>query len=154
MFSFLKKKAEVTTSPVTGHLIDLSKVPDPVFADGMMGAGFAVQPSADEIYAPIAGKVTSVFPTKHAIGLKTKDGRDVLIHIGINTVDLQGTGFEIFVDIGDTVTNETKLAKVDRGYIQSQGKNDTIIVVFPEQQEQPITVTEQEVTAKEPIQLG
>lgn len=154
MFSFLKKKQGVITSPVTGQLVDLATVPDPVFAEGMMGAGFAVQPSSDEIYAPLAGKVTSVFPTKHAIGLKADDGRDVLIHIGINTVDLQGKGFEILVDIGDQLTNGQPIAKIDRAYITSQGKNDTIIVVFPEKQDQPLIVTKKAVKANDVIQFN
>lgn len=154
MFSFLKKKVMVVTSPVSGQLMDLSQVPDPVFAEGMMGAGFAVEPDSDEIVSPLSGKVTSVFPTKHAIGLKTDDGKDALIHIGINTVDLGGTGFEILVDIGDHLTNGQPIAKIQREYIKSQGKNDTIIVVFPEQQEQPLSVTPQKVAANAVIKFN
>ncbi|REC33362.1 sugar permease [Enterococcus pseudoavium] len=132
MFSMFKKKSQSTIcSPADGQLIPLSEVSDPVFSQGMMGPGFAVEPASDDIYSPVTGIVTSVFPTKHAIGLEMSDGKEVLIHIGIDTVELQGQGFDILVSEPNKVTPETKLAVVDRDYLKSQGKDSTIMVLFP-----------------------
>lgn len=132
MFSMFKKKSKAAVcSPVKGQLMPLSEVSDPVFSEGMMGPGFAVEPASDDIYSPITGIVTSVFPTKHAIGLEMSDGKEVLIHIGIDTVELQGQGFDILVSEPYKVTPETKLAVIDRDYLKSQGKESTIMVLFP-----------------------
>ena len=81
MFGFKKKKLELTM-PVDGKIISLAAVPDEVFSTGMMGQGFAIEPSSDEIYAPVAGTITNIFPTKHAISLKTKEGLELLLHLG------------------------------------------------------------------------
>ncbi|MDT2753989.1 PTS glucose transporter subunit IIA [Enterococcus pseudoavium] len=132
MFSMFKKKSQSTIcSPADGQLTPLSEVSDPVFSQGMMGPGFAVEPTSNEIFSPITGTVTSIFPTKHAIGLEMSDGKEVLIHIGIDTVELQGQGFEILVSETNKVTPKTKLAVVDREYLKSQGKKSTIMVLFP-----------------------
>lgn len=132
MFSMFKKKSKAAIcSPVKGQLMSLSEVNDPVFSEGMMGPGFAVEPASDDIYSPVTGIITSVFPTKHAIGLEMNDGKEVLIHIGIDTVELQGQGFDILVGEANKVTPETKLAIVDRDYLKSQGKDSTIMVLFP-----------------------
>lgn len=96
-----------------------------------MGPGFAVEPMADELYSPVTGIITSIFPTKHAIGIKRTDGKEVLIHIGIDTVDLKGEGFEILVHEVDKVTPKTKLAIVDRAFLKLQGKESTIMILFP-----------------------
>ncbi|WP_137664344.1 PTS sugar transporter subunit IIA [Enterococcus hulanensis] len=131
MISFFKKKEPALVSPVEGQLIPLSEVSDPVFSEGMMGPGFAVEPMADELYSPVTGIITSIFPTKHAICIKRADGKEVLIHIGIDTVELKGEGFEIFVNEADKVTPKTKLAIVDRAFLKLQGKESTIMVLFP-----------------------
>ncbi|HLQ40885.1 MAG TPA: PTS glucose transporter subunit IIA [Tetragenococcus sp.] len=144
MFSFLKKKKNPLCSPVTGKLLPLSQVDDPVFSQGMMGPGFAVIPSNDDIYSPIEGTVSNIFPTKHAIGIKTKDGKELLIHMGIDTVELKGNGFTISVKENDKVTPDTLLAKMDRNLLKENNKGDTIMVLLPEEKEFP-TVTEQEV---------
>ena len=132
MFSMFKKKKQgVIFSPVKGQLIPLSEVSDPVFSQGMMGPGFAVEPASNEIFSPVTGVVTSIFPTKHAIGLEMSDGKEVLLHIGIDTVELQGQGFDVLVGEAAKVTPETKLAVVDREYLKAQGKASTIMVLFP-----------------------
>ena len=132
MISFFKKKIPKIFSPIAGRLTPLSEVNDPVFSEGMMGPGFAIEPEAGELYSPIEGVVTSIFPTKHAIGLKRKDGKELLIHIGIDTVELNGEGFNIFVHEAEKVTPQTKLAEIDLAYLQQQGKGKTIMVLFPE----------------------
>lgn len=130
---FNKKHPVDLFAPVTGVLKSIEKVSDEVFASKAMGDGFAVEPSNGEIYAPVNGTVTSVFPTKHAIGLKTKDKKDkleVLVHLGIDTVELNGQGFEVFVKEGDVVSPKTKLANVDLKYLASENKPNDIMVIF------------------------
>lgn len=131
MFSIFKKQEETIFSPAKGQLIPLSEVKDPVFSQGMMGPGFAVEPTSDDIYSPVTGIVVSVFPTKHAIGLETEDGKEFLIHIGIDTVELEGNGFDILISELDKVTPKTKIAVVDRAFLNEQGKESTIMVLFP-----------------------
>lgn len=150
MFSFLKKKKTVLHSPVTGQLVPLAQVEDPVFSQGMMGPGFAVIPTEDAIYSPVEGNVTNVFPTKHAIGIKTKEGKEVLIHMGIDTVELKGKGFEVPVKEDDKVTADTLLAKMDRSLLKEEGKGDVIMVLFPEEKEFP-TISEKKVTAHDEL---
>ncbi|GAA3017993.1 PTS sugar transporter subunit IIA [Tetragenococcus solitarius] len=150
MFSFLKKKKTILYSPANGQLVPLSKVEDPVFSQGMMGPGIAVLPSSDDIYSPVEGTVTNVFPTKHAIGLKTKDNKEVLLHFGIDTVELKGEGFEVFVDVDDKVQNDTLLARMDRAYLKEQEKDDTLMVLFPEEKEFP-NVEEKDVKASDEL---
>lgn len=113
-----------------GEVILLEQVNDPVFSQKMMGDGFAIKPSEDEIVAPLSGKVVSIFPSKHAIGLHTDEGLDVLIHMGIDTVELKADAFTIAVNEGDDVKVGQLLAKMDRQAIQHEGKEITVMVVF------------------------
>jgi len=127
---FFNKKKEEIFAPVTGTLMPIEAVNDPVFASKAMGTGFGIEPSAAEIYSPIIGKVVSVFPTKHAVLLKTKKGQSTLVHIGINTVELNGQGIEVHVTEGQPVDQTTKLATADFPAIAKQGKQTTVIVAF------------------------
>lgn len=149
MVSLFKKKSVDIHSPANGKLININEVNDPVFSQGMMGPGFAIIPEKNDIFSPISGKVTSVFPTKHAIGLESK-GIKFLIHIGIDTVELNGQGFEIHVQEGDRVTPDTLLVKIDRKFLASQEKEDTIMVVLPEY-DKPINVTESYVDSHDAV---
>ena len=88
MLSFLKKNKVVLKMPVNGKVINLSGVPDLVFSQKMLGDGFAIEPSDGVVYSPINARVIQKFPTNHAIGLETKDGLEILIHFGIDTVEL------------------------------------------------------------------
>lgn len=122
---------EVGLHAVTnGAYVPLEDVPDTVFSSKMMGDGFAMESTNGEVFSPIAGTITLVFPTKHAIGIKTGNGVDVLVHMGIDTVSLDGAGFEVFVKVGDKVSVETKLAQMDLGYINSKGKESMIVVII------------------------
>jgi len=107
--------------PVAGTVVPLADVPDPMFAQGTMGPGIAVDPTGDTIVAPADGTVASVFPTGHAIGLALADGTELLIHIGIDTVGMKGDGFETLVKAGDTVTAGTPLIRFDAGRIRAAG---------------------------------
>lgn len=105
-------------APCDGEVIPLSEVPDQVFLGGMMGDGVGFIPRQSEIVAPFHGKVKALFPTKHAIGIESTDGVELLIHIGIDTVKLNGEGFESFVKVGDEVAEGQLLMKVDLEYLQ------------------------------------
>lgn len=113
-----------------GEVIDLATVNDPVFSKKMMGDGFAVIPTTGEVVAPITGKVVSIFPTKHAIGMETEEGAEVLIHMGIDTVQMDQPAFEILVTEGQTVKAGAKLAQMNLTEIKNEGKDITIMVVF------------------------
>lgn len=113
-----------------GAYVPLEDVPDEVFSTKMMGEGFAINSTDGTVFSPVAGTVTTVFPSKHAIGIRTSNGVEVLVHMGIDTVALNGQGFDVFVKVGDQVSVETKLAQMDLEYIRSQGKETMIIVVI------------------------
>lgn len=116
------------TAPVNGQLIPLTDVSDEVFSSGMMGQGYAIQPTDDAVYSPITGTVTHLFPTKHAIGFQVGE-MEVLLHMGIDTVELHGEPFEINVTEGQAVTPETQVATMDRQAIVASGR-DTVTMVL------------------------
>lgn len=118
-------------SPVEGKVMELSEVEDKVFSQGLMGNGFAVELTSGTVRAPFSGEVTVVFPTGHAIGMKRADGLEVLIHIGMDTVELNGKGFSLQVKQGDYVSVGDVLVEVDLNYIQSEGKSLVSPIVFP-----------------------
>lgn len=117
-------------APANGEMIPIDKVEDDVFSQKMMGEGFAVVPENGEIASPVSGTIVSVFPTKHAIGIKTADDIEVLLHMGIDTVDLGGEAFEIKVREGEKVKAGKVVATADLAKIQKAGKMTTMIVVF------------------------
>lgn len=151
MFGFLKKKKNELYAPADGALINLEKVNDPVFSTGMMGPGFAVEPASVEVYSPAVAQVVSVFPTKHAIGLKTKDGVEILVHLGIDTVELEGQGFDVLVKEGDSVDGTTKLAHMDLDFLKEKDKQATIMVLLPSQMDKKLSVTEKTVQHGEAV---
>ena len=118
-------------SPVEGKVMELSEVEDKAFSQGLMGNGFAVELTSGTVRAPFSGEVTVVFPTGHAIGMKRADGLEVLIHIGMDTVELNGKGFSLQVKQGDYVSVGDVLVEVDLDYIKSEGKSLVSPVVFP-----------------------
>ena len=110
-------------APVDGVATPLSQVSDPVFAQGMLGPGMAVKPSGNVIYAPVAGTVTSAVDTGHALGLTSDDGMEVLIHIGVDTVEMRGDGFK-----GDHVEAGAPLITFDVEKIRAAGYDDMVMV--------------------------
>ncbi|KGF26659.1 MULTISPECIES: PTS sugar transporter subunit IIA [Staphylococcus] len=124
-------------APLTGEYINIEDIPDPVFAQKMMGEGFGINPTEGEVVSPIEGKVDNVFPTKHAIGLKADNGLEILVHIGLDTVQLDGQGFEILVSSGDTVQVGDPLLKFDLEYISNNAKDviSPIIITNSDQTE-------------------
>ena len=132
------QKAEATFKGVTdevhsvadGEVINIEDVKDPVFSQKMMGDGFAVEPENGHIVSPVAGKITSIFPTKHALGLVTDNGLEVLVHIGLDTVSLEGKPFEVKVSEGQTVAAGDLLVEADLDAIHEAGRETTTVVVF------------------------
>lgn len=148
MFNLFKKNKDELASPMTGTVTNIAEVKDPVFASKAMGDGFAVEPTSGEVYSPVIGKVVSVFPTKHAIGLLSETGAEILVHIGINTVELDGKGYDILVTEGDSVTFNSKLANVDLDYLKSQNKPVTTMVIWTNCDDKTVSVKTGTVTAK------
>ncbi|KAA9089382.1 N-acetylglucosamine-specific PTS transporter subunit IIBC [Microbacterium radiodurans] len=107
--------------PIAGAVRPLSEVPDPMFAQGTMGPGLAIEPTADTVVAPADGTVTTVFPTGHAIGLTLADGTELLIHVGVDTVELKGRGFEPLVEQGEEVRAGAELLRFDAAAIRDAG---------------------------------
>ncbi|PAB01028.1 beta-glucoside-specific PTS transporter subunit IIABC [Enterococcus canintestini] len=125
----VKKEDEKLLSPVDGEVIQIESVKDPVFSTKAMGEGFAVIPKSNQIYAPISGVVETVFPTQHAIGIKGDNGLEVLVHIGINTVELNGKYFDISCVAGSRVTKGMIIGEVDFKALQAAGYDSTTMVV-------------------------
>lgn len=122
-------QAEVV-AVANGEVMPITEVNDPVFSGKMMGDGYAVKPADGKIVSPVAGQVKSLFPTKHAIGLETAAGMEVLVHMGIDTVSLEGKPFTLMVKEGDQVEAGQELAQVDLAVLAAAGKEDTMIVAF------------------------
>ncbi len=130
---FAKKgqsKEQVIMAPLSGTLRQLEEVPDPVFAGKMVGDGIAIEPSEGIVVAPFDGEIVQLFPTKHAIGLRSTSGLEVLIHIGLETVSLQGEGFEAFVKQGDQVKMGDKLITFDMAIINDKASSTITPVVL------------------------
>lgn len=120
-------------APVNGKLKTLKSLKDGVFSEEMMGKGFVVAPTDNTVYAPISGKLVTVFPTGHAYGIEGKDGTNVLVHIGIDTVGLNGEGFEALVKQGKKIKAGKPMAKVDFDGIKSKVPSiDVITLVTPD----------------------
>ena len=140
MFRLFKKIAE-KDEPITtdlyaiteGNLKNVSAVEDEVFSAKIMGNGYAIVPPATEegceVYSPVTGVVTMVFPTKHAVGIRMKNDLDTLVHFGIDTVEMEGRPFEIFVKMDDEVTPQTKIATIDLMQLRQAHKITDLIVV-------------------------
>ncbi|SEO64744.1 PTS system IIA component, Glc family (TC 4.A.1) [Amphibacillus marinus] len=120
---------EVLVSPVTGQVVDITEVPDPTFSEKMMGDGIAFKPTDGTFVAPVDGEVVNLFPTLHAIGIKSKAGVEYLIHIGLDTVMLDGEGFTAHVKQGDHVKAGDSLVTVDLDFVSQKAKTITPLVV-------------------------
>ncbi len=127
---FSRKKKEEFVCPMTGILHPMEEVPDPAFSEKLLGDGFAVELTGGEVKAPVSGTIAAAFPTGHAFGVKTKEGMEILIHIGIDTVSLQGKGFDVKVKQGDSVKQGDVLVVVDVDYVKSQEKSVYSPVIF------------------------
>lgn len=149
MFNFILTKNPEVFVPCTGRIIDITQVQDPVFADKTMGDGFAVEPDSDTIMAPFDGTITFLPRTTHALILENNDVQ-LLIHIGLDTVDLHGEGFTALIKEGDIVRKGTPLIKFDRQLIQSKQKALTTIVALCNQ-EDVVAKLEKDLSGRGPI---
>ena len=116
---------EIICAPLSGELVDLEDVPDPTFARKIMGEGIAIAPAEGTVVAPVDGEVVNLMDTKHAVGLETESGVEVLIHVGLDTVQMDGEGFEAFVEVGDQVEAGDKLLEADLDLVEEEA-TDTI----------------------------
>lgn len=132
LFGKKKKSANVVAvyAPADGKVMPITEVKDDVFSTKMLGDGLAVKADNGEIFAPVAGEITTVFPTKHAIGITTEQGLEILIHLGLDTVELKGEPFETLIKVGDKVKAGDPIVKMDLAKIQAAGYDDTVIVVY------------------------
>jgi sugar PTS system EIIA component len=146
---FKSKKVEVETTilqPLEGEIVPLDVVPDPVFSQKMIGDGFAVNPTNGTVVSPVDGEVISVFPTKHAVSVKSTDGREILIHVGLETVTLNGEGFTSFVSDGQRVHRGQKLLEADFEFIKEKVPSIITPVIFTNLAEnEKVVIEEQEV---------
>ncbi|HHD6833150.1 TPA: glucose-specific PTS transporter subunit IIBC [Staphylococcus aureus] len=121
--------SHIVHAPLTGEVTPLSEVPDQVFSEKMMGDGIAIKPSQGEVRAPFNGKIQMIFPTKHAIGLVSDSGLELLIHIGLDTVKLNGEGFTLHVEEGQEVKQGDLLINFDLDYIRNHAKSDITPII-------------------------
>jgi PTS system sucrose-specific IIC component len=126
----LETEAGVIKAPVNGKIINAKDIPDPVFASEAMGPSIGIEPTEGVVYAPFDGTVMMIFPTNHAIGLKADNGMEVLIHVGVDTVAMNGEGFKAFVAADEKVKAGQKLIEFDRTKIKAADHPDTVIVVI------------------------
>lgn len=130
LFKKSKDNSLIMISPIKGKIIDISEVPDAVFSEKMLGDGVAIYPIEGIVISPIAGKVIHVMDTKHAIGLKSANGVEILIHVGIDTVDMKGEGFEVLVSEGDRVKVGDILLTFDLDKVKEKAKSTVTPIVI------------------------
>lgn len=145
---FASKSKKNTTSvmaPVDGEVIQLADVPDPVFSEKMMGDGIAIKPVSGTVVSPVKGTIVQVFPTNHAIGIQTEGGAEVLIHIGLDTVDLEGEGFKSFTGQGSKVNIGDKLITFDVELVKRKATSEIIpVIITNTDQMKEVSPTKQE----------
>ncbi|TDL95577.1 PTS glucose transporter subunit IIA [Macrococcus brunensis] len=135
MFKKLFGKEEVVKdieikAPITGEYVQIESIPDPVFAQKMMGDGFGIEPSEGLVVSPVDGEIVNVFPTKHAIGIKTANEVEILIHVGLETVAMNGEGFTTKVNVGDKVQVGDELLEFDIELIKEKASSTVSPVII------------------------
>jgi PTS system glucose-specific IIA component len=140
--------------PVSGEVIDLEEVNDGVFSTKMMGDGFAIKPKNGIVLAPFNGIITSLFPTKHALSIMSNSGVEILIHFGLDTVNLNGEGFTAYVKEGDKVNAGDKLLTVDIDKIKDKVPATTVMIIFTELNGKNFSYRKGKVNVKEKYVIG
>ncbi len=130
LFKSLKKKEVEVVAPFSGKLMSITEVPDPVFSEKMMGDGFAIEPTDGKLYSPIDGTIKMIFPTSHALGIEDSQGNDWLIHVGLETVALNGVGFSVCVSEGSKVKKGDLLMEVDLEHVKANATSTITSVVI------------------------
>lgn len=140
MFEFLKKEENEIVAPIDGICIRLEDVKDKAFASGKMGTGFAIESTGEEVAAPVEGEIVVIPETRHAFGIRAKNGEEVLVHIGLNTVLMLGEGFTALAAQGDKVKAGDPVIRFDRAFIEGKGKDLTTIVTFTSGREKELKI--------------
>lgn len=154
LFSKMKKKNIEILSPIEGIVSPLKEAKDEAFASELMGKGVVIDPEIGEVVAPLDGVVTAIFPTLHAIGIEGENGVSILIHIGIDTVQLKGEGYQTHIKQGDTVKRGQLLLEFDISLIEKKGYcTQTPIIVTNSNSFMNITMTEKKGVTKKDILL-
>jgi len=130
MFGLFKPKKQTIVSPVDGDIVPLESVQDEVFSTKLAGDGLAIVPRSNTFVAPVAGVISKIFSTNHAFSIRTKNGLEVLVHIGLDTVALNGEGFTRLAQEGDTVSVGSPIIAADIEFIKSQGKEIVTPIVL------------------------
>jgi sugar PTS system EIIA component len=123
-------KTVLAAAPLTGTVKSLEEVPDPVFSQKMMGDGIAIDPSEGKVVSPVDGEIMQLFPTKHAVGIKAKNGAEILIHIGLETVSMNGEGFEAHVAEGSKVNKGDALITFDLELVKEKAKSTITPIIL------------------------
>ena len=144
---------DMVLNPVNGTVVDLKEVPDETFAQEMLGKGFAVIPEGHKFYAPVSGKVEAVFPTGHAIGITSTVGATLLIHIGLDTVKMNGEGFKVAVEAGQEVKQGDLLVECDLDLVKEKGYNTItpVLITNPEEYKELKTLSYGKMDAGKPV---
>ena len=135
MFGLFKAKKQVIQSPTDGQLVELKFVPDEVFSTKLAGDGLAIIPTSNTFVAPVSGLLTKIFSTNHAFSIQTNSGLEVLVHVGLDTVNLKGEGFRRLAQEGDTVLVGDPIILADIEFIKSKGKDIITPIVFNHEKE-------------------
>ncbi|APX71807.1 PTS glucose transporter subunit IIA [Companilactobacillus allii] len=143
MFGFLKNhhNNNELLSVSDGKIVNLSDVNDPVFNTGIMGIGYGIVPTDGTVYAPVSGKISMIADTKHGLGITSHDDLEILVHMGIDTVELKGKPFDILVKIGDEVEAGQKIALMNLDDIKKSGKDITTMVVITNSSDKGLSVS-------------
>lgn len=149
MWNLFKKKEKIV-SCCNGKVINITEVNDEAFSSKMLGEGYAIIPTSNDIISPISGKIEVCFPTGHAFGIVNGE-EEIIVHIGIDTVNLNGEGFHLFVKQGDSVKQGDKLVTVDFDLIKEKGYDTTVIVVFSNGKTPTVSKVNQDVKEGEEI---
>ena len=144
-----KKKKNQYVAFMSGQVVPLESVDDQVFSTKMMGDGYAIEPTDSEVVSPIDGEITVAFPTGHAYGIVSKQGVEILLHLGIDTVELDGKGFTPLVSVGDKVKAGQVIAKMDLDVIKKAGKPVTSMHIFTNGETVEILKVNENVNAKD-----
>lgn len=152
LFDRLKTKMKTITvgACVSGKIIKMKDIPDPVFAEGILGYCAGIDPEEEKIYAPVDGVITQVSDTLHALGLKTDDGAEILIHVGIDTVQMVGDGFAVCVDEGTHVRAGQLLMTFDKAKILEAGHSAAVVTAVTNADE----FASAELSGKEYVRVG
>lgn len=146
-------RKDLLFAPSNGVVVPVTEVADPVFSQKIMGDGFALRPTDGKVNSPVKGKILSIFETKHAIGILTPNGAEILVHMGLDTVELKGEPFTVHVTVGQEVTPETLLAEMDLEKVKAAGKATDIVVVMTnsEKMDHLLLTKEGAIQVKKPI---